>query len=57
MDVTHLALVAMDQERVVAPVENRDERRADDVLGDVIERLLVSWDAELLFSVSANPLS
>ena len=44
---TMLALVAVDEDRVVGDVEQDAERIGDDILGDVDERLLVALDAEL----------
>jgi hypothetical protein len=41
-------LVAVYEDGVVALVEDSDERRADDVLWNVIKWLLVAWDTELL---------
>lgn len=43
-----LPLVAVDEDGVVPPVEDGHERTCDHVLGDVVERLLVARDAELL---------
>lgn len=38
----------MNQDWVIPPVENRDQRRANDILGDIIKRFLVPWYTELL---------
>lgn len=56
LPATHLALVAVDENRVVPFVEDCDEGRADDVFRDVVERLLVAWDAELLKLVSVRSM-
>jgi hypothetical protein len=45
---THLALVAMDQDWMISFVEDLHQSRANHVLWNVIERLLVSWNAKLL---------
>jgi hypothetical protein len=40
----------MDQDRVISPVQDLDERGGDDVLWDIVERLFVAWYTELLAS-------
>ena len=59
MRVSHLALVAMYENRVITPIHDLDQRCTDDVFGDVIkgflastwsslETHLVAWYAKLL---------
>lgn len=38
--ITNLALIAVNQYRMIPPIEDRDQGGADDVFGDVVEGFL-----------------